>query len=79
MVDRNDVFNHIGDALHAALPEDGSAEVGMDHTKLFIRIGNQVFRVDVQAIDQINERPDALKQAQLFMSTLPYRWREAHK
>ena len=76
MTDRNDVFNHLADALSHALPEDGSAEIGMDHNRLFIRMGSQVFRVEVQPIDQINQHPDALAQAKLFMNTLPYRWGE---
>ncbi|MDV6228790.1 hypothetical protein R2G56_21085 [Nitratireductor aquimarinus] len=72
MTTRNDVYNHIGDALQNTLPEDGSAEIGMDHNKLFLRMGSQVFAISVEEKQQFRKAEDPERQARNFMSTLPF-------
>ncbi len=75
MVTRNDVYNHIGDALLNVLPEDGSAELGMDHNKLFLRLNGQVFSISVEEKQQFRNADDPTSAAKGFMSTLPYPYR----
>lgn len=72
MITKNEVYNHIGDALQNALPEDGSAEIGMDHNKLFLRMGGQVFAIAVEEKMQFRSAKNAEQEARRFMSTLPY-------
>lgn len=71
-VTKNDIYNHIGDALQDALPEDGSAELGMDHNKLFLRMGGQVFAISVEEKQQFKTVKDPHKTAREFMATLPF-------
>jgi len=74
---RNDVYNHLGDALANALPEDGSAEIGMDHNKLFLRMGGQVFAITVEEKQQFRSADNPTAAAQNFMATLPFwPWRK---
>ncbi len=71
-VTKNDVYNHLGDALQNSLPEDGSAELGMDHNKLFLRMGGQVFAISVEEKQQFRAADDPEARARQFMSTLPF-------
>ncbi len=75
MITKNDVYNHLGDALQNALPEDGSAELGMDHNKLFLRMGGQVFAISVEEKQQFWAVEDPVRAAKNFMTTLPYPFR----
>ncbi|MBB3458970.1 hypothetical protein FHT86_007299 [Rhizobium sp. BK313] len=75
MTTRNDVYNHLGEALHSALPEDGSAEIGMDPNKLFLRMGGQVFAITVEEKQQFAKTEDPVRAAMNFMTTLPYPFR----
>lgn len=72
MTTRNDVYNHIGEALQDHLPEDGSADIGMDHNKLFLRMGGQVFAISVEEKQQFKSTPNPVEAARNFMATLPY-------
>ncbi|MBA8881673.1 hypothetical protein [Phyllobacterium myrsinacearum] len=72
MTTRNDVYNHIAEALNDHLPEDGSAELGMDHTKLFLRMGGQVFAISVEEKQQIAKANDPVSAGRNFMATLPF-------
>lgn len=71
-ITRNEIYNHLGDALQSALPEEGSAELGMDHNKLFLRMGGQVFAISVEEKEQFAKASDPEKEARRFMTTLPY-------
>lgn len=70
-VTRNEIYNHIADGLHDRMPETGEAEVGMDHTKLFLRMGGQVFVITVEEKQQFAKNDDPEKAARGFMATLP--------
>lgn len=72
MATRNDVYNHIGEALQDRLPEDGSAEIGMDHNKLFLRMGGQVFAISVEEKQQFRNVKEPIEAARNFMATLPF-------
>ncbi|MBK3745825.1 hypothetical protein G3A39_42465 [Paraburkholderia aspalathi] len=68
----NDIYNHIAEALSERMPLTGEAEVGMDHTKLFLRMGGQVFSIQVEEKKQFAATENPTETAMMFMTTLPY-------
>ena len=74
-VTKNDIYNHIAEALLDRLPEDGSADIAMDHNKLFLRMGGQVFAIQIEEKQQFRSVDDPTTAAKNFMATLsiPFR------
>lgn len=68
MTTKNEVDNHMRDALESALPEDGSAELAMDNNKLYLRMDTQVFAVTVEDEEQLGASERA---AHEFMASNP--------
>ncbi|OCP21936.1 MULTISPECIES: hypothetical protein [unclassified Ensifer] len=72
MTSRNELYKYLAKSLikNGAL---NKGEVGLSSNgSMFIRIADQVFKVEVEEITQIAQHPNAEVEAKRFMSTLPH-------
>lgn len=78
MTSRNELYKYLAKSLIRNKLLDGDAEVAQaSGGDMFVRLGAEVFRIDVQAVDAINQHQDPEAQAKAFMSTLPYPYTKA--
>ncbi|MBB3289159.1 MULTISPECIES: hypothetical protein [unclassified Rhizobium] len=75
MTTRNEIYNHIAEALTDRMPESGETGIGMEHNKLFLRMGGQLFAITVEEKQQFRNIADPIRAAKNFMTTLPYPFR----
>lgn len=76
MASRNEVYKYLAKSLikNRAL-EDGEVGQGSNGS-MYLRLGNQVFQIEIAEIDQITQHPNSEAEAKRFMSTLPYPFTE---
>ncbi|WP_456868275.1 hypothetical protein [Galbibacter sp. BG1] len=71
MTSRNELRTQIVNVIIAQGMLDQHSSIGFssnDH--IYLRLRDQVFRIDVEEVDQISQADDPMHQAALFMSTL---------
>ncbi|MBB3454378.1 hypothetical protein FHT86_002677 [Rhizobium sp. BK313] len=74
MTSYNELRKAIGHAMIEAGFLDNDSSVGQGSGgDLYIRLRDQVFRIDIEEIERIGEHSHAFREAERFMATLPYR------
>lgn len=73
MTNYNELRKTIAYALIKAGYLDNDSSIGQaSGGELYVRLRDQVFKIGVEEIEQINEHPNAFEEAEKFMKTLPY-------
>jgi hypothetical protein len=75
MLSRKNIYRHIAEALADRLQDDCLVELGMDHNRLFLRLGGQIFAIQVEEKTQFRVAADSVTAARNFMATLPVPFR----
>ncbi|TPN48567.1 hypothetical protein [Mesorhizobium sp. B1-1-7] len=74
MTSRNETYKLIANAMLDKMPKSDELQVAQDREKLYIRLTNQVFTIEVDELVQFNNLGDeeAIKATKNFMDKLPF-------
>lgn len=73
MTSYNELTKGIAKAMIEAGYLDDQSSIGQaSGGDLYIRLRDQVFKIGIEEVETISEHPNALEEAERFMSTLPH-------
>jgi len=73
MTSRNELRNQIVNVIIAQGMLDQYSSVGFSSNgHIYLRLRDQVFRIDVEEVDQIGQADDPMHEAAVFMNTLEH-------
>lgn len=79
MTSRNELYKFLAHSvIKNGLLKNHTADVAQSSNgAMFIRIGRQVFQINVREVDAISRHDQAEEQAELFMATQPFPYTNA--